>query len=70
MTNVEEKTRDQMVNALLEGLGISRGVVVGTDAMGTTKTYYLKTEVRDLAVYSKILDKSVFDALDRGAKHD
>ncbi len=61
----EKKTKaTNKSQAFLEGLGIARGVIIGTDKNGNTKTYLMDPTVSDLAIYTKLLDKEISNSLD------
>lgn len=65
MSNEKEKTASE---AILAGLDIERGIIVGTDKNGNTKTFFMNPTMVDLAIYTKVIDQRIFKNMESGDK--
>lgn len=51
--------------SILSALGIERGIIIGTDKEGNTKTYLMAPLLQDLAVYTKVIDRQILTSMDK-----
>jgi len=67
---VASDEKPAMIEAFLKGLGIEKGVIIGTDSQGRTKTIFMKPTAHDMAMYTKVLDNQIFKMFEQGEKND
>ena len=67
---MSEKEPSTLSKAFLEGLGLTKGIVVGTTKSGHAQTIILNANIYDLALYTKLIDGHIREQLEKGVTID